>query len=336
MAVTRYRDTTELLSNVDRDIVDILLRQMRHRLRIQLHLGNEVAALIPHQSAVRLQLSHGREIQVEKVLYAAGRQSNTADLDLAHVGVQTGTRGVLLVNEHYQTNVPHIYAAGDVIGFPALASTSMEQARVAMVHAFNLQYETKLAALLPYGIYTIPEVAMVGQTEEDCLKAGRAYEVGRAYYRNTARGQIIGDTAGMLKLVFDPVERHLLGMHIIGDEATELIHVGMMVMQLGGTLDTFVQSVFNYPTLGDIYKHAAEDGLGRLVRRQHQRALELAEAEASAQQGRERPPSSQADRDATSGEVAEQAMVQTEAMAVRADAPAPASSVGSGPMPSWN
>jgi NAD(P) transhydrogenase len=297
ITVTLIDGRTELLSHVDREIVDILLRQMRHRLRIHLHLGNEVTAFHPAQATVMLHLSQGREIQVEKVLYAAGRQSNTAELDLAKAGLQTGTRGALVVNAQYQTTVPHIYAAGDVIGFPALASTSMEQARVAMVHAFNLQYETKLAPLLPYGIYTIPEVAMVGKTEEDCLKEGRTYEIGRAYYRNTARGQIIGDTAGMLKIVFDPADRTLLGLHIIGDEATELIHVGMMVMQLGGTLDTFVQSVFNYPTLADIYKHAAEDGLERLGRHQRQRVLGRSEIEVRAQHGREPQPPGQTARD---------------------------------------
>jgi NAD(P) transhydrogenase len=303
ITVTLIDSRTELLGNVDREIVDILLRQMRHRLRIRLHLGNEVTAIVPDQAAITLHLSQGRALTVEKVLYAAGRQSNTAGLDLEAVGVQTGPRGAVLVNAQYQTTVPHIYAAGDVIGFPALASTSMEQARVAMVHAFNLQYETKLAPLLPYGIYTIPEVAMVGQTEEDCLKAGRAYDIGRAYYRNTARGQIIGDTAGMLKMVFDPTDHTLLGLHLIGDEATELIHVGLLGMQLGGTLETFVQSVFNYPTLADIYKHAAEDGLGRLARRQR-RPLPL--------------PA----RDATSSATAPPAREPAEAAAVRADAPA--------------
>jgi NAD(P) transhydrogenase len=326
ITITLIDGRTELLGHVDREIVDILLRQMRHRLRIQLQLGNEVTALHPAQATVTLHLSQGRELQVEKVLYAAGRQSNTAELDLAKAGVQTGTRGALVVNAQYQTTVPHIYAAGDVIGFPALASTSMEQARVAMVHAFDLQYETRLAPLLPYGIYTIPEIAMVGKTEEDCLKAGRAYEIGRAYYRNTARGQIIGDTAGMLKMVFDPADRTLLGLHLIGDEATELIHVGMMVMQLGGTLDTFVQSVFNYPTLADIYKHAAEDGLGRLGRRQRQRSLERSEAEARAQPGRERPLPGQAARDTASGGGAAHA----EASVLRSDAPAPTAAGGGG------
>jgi NAD(P) transhydrogenase len=255
---------------------------MRNRLRIQLQLGQEVDSLTCEKSEITLKLQNGREIVAEKVLYAAGRQSNTADLGLDEAGVLTGKRGIIPVNENYQTNVPHIYAAGDVIGFPALASTSMEQARVAMVCAFDLKQKTKLAPLLPYGIYTIPEISMIGQTEEECLENGIDYEVGRAYYRNTIRGQIIGDTAGMIKLVFVPshkaAERKLLGIHIIGDDAAELIHVGMMVMQLGGTLNAFTQSVFNIPTLGDIYKQAAYDGLSRLKRRQRQKDLVLSQA----------------------------------------------------------
>ncbi|HVF09925.1 MAG TPA: Si-specific NAD(P)(+) transhydrogenase [Abditibacteriaceae bacterium] len=280
--VTLIDGRTELLSNVDREIVDVLMRQMRNRLRIQLQTGQDVESLACEDAVIKVKLKSGREIMVEKVLYAAGRQSNTADLGLDEVGVVTGKRGILPVNENYQTNVPHIYAAGDVIGFPALASTSMEQARVAMVCAFDLKHKTKLAALLPYGIYTIPEISMIGETEEQCLEKGVDYEVGRAYYRNTIRGQIMGDTAGMIKIVFVPgqkeKERRLLGIHIIGDDAAELIHVGMMVMQLGGTLSAFTQSVFNIPTLGDIYKQAAYDGLSRLKRRQRQKDLVLSQA----------------------------------------------------------
>jgi NAD(P) transhydrogenase len=284
--VTLVDGRTELLSNVDREIVDVLMRQMRNRLRIQLQLGQEVDSLTCENSAIKLKLQNGREIIAEKVLYAAGRQSNTADLGLDAAGVLTGKRGIIPVNENYQTNVPHIYAAGDVIGFPALASTSMEQARVAMVCAFDLKHKTKLAPLLPYGIYTIPEISMIGESEEQCLEKGVDYEVGRAYYRNTIRGQIIGDTAGMIKIVFVPSskesERKLLGIHIIGDDASELIHVGMMVMQLGGTLSSFTQSVFNIPTLGDIYKQAAHDGLRRLKRRQSQKDAVLSQANSMA------------------------------------------------------
>jgi NAD(P) transhydrogenase len=162
--------------------------------------------------------------------------------------------------------VPNIYAAGDVIGFPALASTSMEQARVAIVHAFDLKYKTKVATVLPYAIYTIPEVATVGMTEEDCRTKGMAAAVGRAFYRNSARGQIIGDTKGMLKLVFDPESLKLLGVHIVGENAAELLHTGMMVLQFDGTINAFIDAVFNYPTLSDSYKYAAYDGLGAVAR----------------------------------------------------------------------
>jgi NAD(P) transhydrogenase len=340
--VTLIDGRTELLGHVDRETVDLLLRQMKNRLRIQLQLGANVEGIDVGSSDVTLKLSNGRAVVAEKVLYTAGRQSNTADLELGNAGVQTGKRGLITVNQDYQTNVPHIYAAGDVIGFPALASTSMEQARVAMVHAFHLQYETELAPLLPYGIYTIPELSMVGKTEEECLAAGIDYEVGRAYYRNNSRGQIIGDTAGMVKIVFDPDSRKLLGIHIIGDEATELIHVGMMVMLLDGTLDVFVKSVFNYPTLGEIYKYAAEDALGRIARRQRQKDLVLSEADAIEKRFMERQRQRQLTRQteqatavqasaisATSeeraaGSIDGAAGSQSGAAAIQADAPAPA------------
>ncbi len=277
--VTLIDGRTELLSHVDREIVDVLLREMKNRLRINMQLGENVENIKVDPECVSLKLSNGRIINAEKVLFAAGRQSNTADLNLESVGVQLGERGIIPVNDWYQTNVPNIYAAGDVIGFPALASTSMEQARVAIVNAFNLPYETELVKQWPYGIYTIPEMSMIGKTEEECLKDGTEYEVGRAYYRNNSRGQIIGDTAGMLKLVFDPQTHKLLGIHIVGESASELIHTGMMVMQLDGTIDAFVQTVFNYPTLGDIYKHAADDGLSRIARRRRQQAMILHEAD---------------------------------------------------------
>jgi NAD(P) transhydrogenase len=277
--VTLIDGRTELLGHVDREIVDILLRQMRNRWRIQMQLGNEVSDLVKSPEGARLTLTNGREVTAEKVLYAAGRQSNTANLGLDSAGVETGSRGIIPVNEHFQTNVPHIYAAGDVIGFPALASTSMEQARVAMVHAFDLKYKQKLSPQLPLAIYTIPELSMTGLSEENCLERGIDYEVGRAYYRNNARGQIIGDTYGMLKLIFDPENNKILGIHIIGENASDLIHVGMMVMLLDGTIDSFVHSVFNYPTLGDMYKYAAYDGLQRLSRRDRQRDIVMSQAD---------------------------------------------------------
>jgi len=286
--VTLIDGRTELLGFIDREIVDVLLRQIRNRWRIQLQLGNEVEQITPGNDSINIKLSNGREINAEKVLYAAGRQSNTAQLDLEKAGVATGKRGIIAVNEHYQTNVPHIYAAGDVIGFPALASTSMEQGRVAMVHAFDLAYKNRLAPLLPYGIYTIPEISMVGLTEEDCLEKSIDYEVGRAYYRNNTRGQIMGDTAGMVKIIVCPVTNKLLGIHIIGDSASDLIHVGMMAMLLDGPLDTFIHSVFNYPTLGDMYKYAAYDALQRIARRESQKQQVLSEADSIEQRWAEK------------------------------------------------
>jgi len=277
--VTLIDGRTELLSNIDREAVDVLLRQMKNRLHIDLMLGTQVEKVHPEGNDVTLQLSSGQNLVVDKVLVAAGRRSNTGSLNLDNAGVKTGERGILPVDETYATNVPHIYAAGDVIGFPALASTSMEQARVAVVKAFELPYDDKLAPLLPFGIYTIPELSMVGKTEEECQKENIDYEVGRAYYRNNARGQIIGDTAGMLKLVFDPIDHKILGIHIVGENASDLLHIGTMVMQLDGTIDTFVRTVFNYPTLGDLYKGAAEDGLHRLSRLEHQKDIVMQSVE---------------------------------------------------------
>jgi NAD(P) transhydrogenase len=315
---------TELLSHVDREIVDVLLREMKNRLRINLQLGNNVEDIQVADDCVSLKLSNGRTIAAEKVLFAAGRQSNTADLNLEAVGVKTGDRGIIPVNEYYQTNLPNIYAAGDVIGFPALASTSMEQARVAVVHAFHLAYENELVKQWPYGIYTIPELSMIGKTEEECMKAGVDYEVGRAYYRNNARGQIVGDTAGMLKLVFDPETRKILGIHMVGENASELIHIGMMVMQLGGTIDIFVQAVFNYPTLSDIYKHAADDGLSRLLRRSQQQAMVLSEAadfEAEIEERIRRHESQSTPPSSRDGHSPNGSAARVEAGAVQADAP---------------
>lgn len=256
-----------LLPHMDREIVRILLGEMQNRLGVTLHLACEVRDIVKNDGGVTLMLRTGQEIKVEKVLYAAGRSSNTGNLNLEAAGVKTGKRGLIEVNENYQTNVPNIYAAGDVIGFPALASTSMEQARVAMVHAFDLKYKTRVATLLPYGIYTIPELSTIGMTEEECREKNVPYEVGRAFYRNNARGQIIGDPKGMIKLVFDPETLRIRGIHIVGENASELLHVGMMVMQFGGTINAFIESVFNFPTLGEAYKYAAYDGLGNMARK---------------------------------------------------------------------
>jgi NAD(P) transhydrogenase len=256
---------TTLLGNVDREIVRVLIGELQNRLGVTMHLGVDVDTISRAGDGVQLLLKDGSKINTDKVLYAAGRSSNTGQLNLEAASVQTGNRGVLLVNEHYQTNVPNIYAAGDVIGFPALASTSMEQARVAMVHAFDLKYKTKVASILPYAIYTIPELATVGLTEDEARAKGIETGAGRAFYRNNARGLIVGDTKGLIKLVFNRASLELLGVHIVGDHAAELLHVGMMVMQYHGTINAFIDGVFNFPTLGEAYKYAAYDGLGSLA-----------------------------------------------------------------------
>lgn len=267
---------SSLLPHVDHELTEVLLRSFRTRLNIRLYLGSEVAGYDKSGERVELRLANGELISVEKVLCAAGRQSNTAALDLAAAGVVTGARGVITVNDRYQTSAPNIYAAGDVIGFPALASTSMEQARVAMVHAFDLKYKTAVAKLLPYAIYTIPELSSVGETEQSCAASGIEYEIGRALYYNNARGQIVGDEDGIIKLIFDPKTLRIFGVHIVGENASEIIHVGMMVMQLGGTLSSFIDSVFNFPTISEAFKYAAYDGLGRIAAR-HLEANEQAE-----------------------------------------------------------
>jgi NAD(P) transhydrogenase len=212
-------------------------------------------------------LKSGQRLEVDKVLYSAGRAGNTRGLGLERAGVTLDDKGRILVNEHFQTSAPRIYAAGDVVGNPALASVSMEQGRVAMCHAFGFPYKTKVSPLTPFGVYTIPEISMVGATEDDLRKRGIDYEVGRAGYEDNARGQIIGERDGAMKLLFAPQTKRLLGVHIIGDRATELIHIGQMVMEHDGTIDVFIDSVFNFPTLSEIYKYAAYDGLGRLARR---------------------------------------------------------------------
>lgn len=257
---------TSLLPHIDREIVRVLLGEMQSRLGVTLHLGVEVDTIERVEKQVGVTLKDRSSFVVDTVLYAAGRSSNTADLNLAAAAVKTGNRGVIIVNDRYQTSTENIYAAGDVIGFPALASTSMEQARVAMVHAFDLKYKTQVATNLPYGIYTIPELSTIGLTEEQCREKGVDFEAGRAFYRSNARGQIIGDTKGLVKLVFDAGDLKLLGVHIVGENASELLHIGMMVMQFGGTINAFIEGVFNFPTLSEAYKYAAYDGLGNVAR----------------------------------------------------------------------
>jgi len=215
-------------------------------------------------TGARLFMKSGKTLETDAALFAAGRRAAVDALGLEKAGLAINDKGYIGVDENYRTIVPHIYAAGDVIGFPALASTSMEQGRVAVCHAFGLKYKQRVASLLPMGIYTIPEISAAGETEESCKEKGIDYCVGRAHYENNARGHITGDTSGMLKLIFAPANRKLLGLSIIGESATELIHIGMMVLDNGLTIDEFIEQVFNYPTLSETYKYAAYDGLGNM------------------------------------------------------------------------
>ena len=213
-------------------------------------------------------LESKKRISGDALLYAVGRQGAVEDLNLSVAGIEADARGRIPVDENYQTKVEHIYAVGDVVGFPALASVSMEQGRIAAHRAFDDHHTTSNPSFYPYGIYTIPEISFIGKTEEQLTEEDVPYEVGMAYYRETARGQIRGDITGRLKLVFHRDNRKVLGVHIIGEGASELVHIGQAVMTLGGTADYFIDTVFNYPTLAECYKVAAFNGLGRLHRYQ--------------------------------------------------------------------
>jgi NAD(P) transhydrogenase len=266
--VTLIDGRDRLLGFLDGEMADQLRLQMGF-LGVDLRLKEGVNRYIPEAEGVRLELQSGGSLVVDQVLVAAGRVANVGKLAIERAGLTVNKRGLLAVNERYQTSVPHIYAAGDVIGFPALASTSMEQARVAMVHAFDLpKYKTRVAPVFPLAVYTIPEIAMAGETEESCRQNKIDYCVGRGLYRTNARGQIVGDLSGEVKLVFRYPDKLLLGVHIIGEIAAELVHIGLIALQTECTIDMFVNTVFNYPSLGDAYKYAAYDGLGAVQRRE--------------------------------------------------------------------
>ena len=266
--VTLIEKRNKLLEFADQEIVEALSYHLRDS-RVTLRLGEEVESVeeLPDGTVVA-NLESKKRVSGDALLYAVGRQGNIDDLNLAAAGLEGDNRGRISVNEHYQTKVEHIYAAGDVVGFPSLASVSMEQGRIAAARAFDDHATTSNPSFYPYGIYTIPEISFIGKTEEQLTDEDVPYEVGMAYYRESARGQIRGDTTGRLKLVFHRDTRKVLGVHIIGEGASELIHIGQAVMILGGTVDYFVDTVFNYPTLAECYKVAAFNGLGRLHRYQ--------------------------------------------------------------------
>jgi NAD(P) transhydrogenase len=231
---------------------------------IEMWQRTRAVKLEPGDRDVLVTLSDGARLVAEKVLVAAGRVGNVESLNLAAASLHATERGLLEVNEHFQTAVPHVYAAGDLIGFPGLASTSMEQGRVAMLHAFGGERRKLMSGLLPVGIYTIPEVSSIGDSEESLRAKGRDYVVGKASLENNARANLIGEAVGFLKLLADAKDGRILGVHCIGPHASELVHLGQAVMSHGGDLRYFVEAVFNYPTLGDAYKYAAFDALEQL------------------------------------------------------------------------
>jgi NAD(P) transhydrogenase len=268
--VTLVEGSTRLLGFLDREISDAFQYFMRQR-GITLRLGEKVAKIeeIEYQNGkfhrlVQAQLESGKTLRAETLLYAVGRQGVCRSLGLDKVGIECDDRERLSVNEHYQTNVDHVYAAGDVIGFPSLASTSMEQGRRAVCHAFGVDVGNYNTELFPYGIYSVPEISMVGKTEEQLTSEGIPYESGVAHYREIARGKLLGDELGMLKLLIHQDSQKVLGVHAIGTGATELIHIGQAVMALDGDAEYFINNVFNFPTLAECYKVAAYNGLNKL------------------------------------------------------------------------
>ena len=266
--VTLIEKRNKLLEFADQEIVESLSYHLRDS-RVTMRLGEEVESVEElSDGGVVANLESKKKVSGDALLYAVGRQGNVDELNLAAAGLEADSRGRIPVDENFRTKVEHIFAVGDVVGFPALASVSMEQGRIAAARAFNDHATSSNPSFYPYGIYTIPEISFIGKTEEQLTDEDVPYEVGMAYYREVARGQIRGDTTGRLKLIFHRDTRKVLGVHIIGEGASELVHIGQAVMTLGGTVDYFVETVFNYPTLAECYKTAAFNGLGRLNRYQ--------------------------------------------------------------------
>jgi NAD(P) transhydrogenase len=261
--VTLLDIAEHLVPFMDAEISDVLAASFVD-MGMRLVLGSGPATVMRVDGDLRVTLAGGEQLHPEKVLFVAGRAGNTENLGLAEVGVQTDARGRIVVDDTYRTTASGIYAAGDVIGPPALASVSMEQGRVAACHAFGIPFKETVDPLAPYGVYSIPEVAMVGMTEAAAEKEGIDYEVGRGWFQHSPRAQITGSTDGLIKLVFRRDDRRLLGVHIVGEIAGELIHLGQAAIGGGERIDTFIHRTFNVPTYGETYKYAAYDGLQRL------------------------------------------------------------------------
>jgi NAD(P) transhydrogenase len=261
--VTLIEQRPTLLDFVDSETVEALRYHMRRQGAI-FRLGEKVTAIkMDERGRVAAFLESGKHIHASCLMYAVGRQANTDLLNLDAAGLKVGPRGKLDVNDRFQTAVSNIYAAGDVIGFPSLASTSMEQGRLASCQIFGAPAEMS-AALLPYAIYTIPEISMIGKTESTLTESHIPFEVGISKYEELAKAQIVGDHTGMLKILFHPDTRKVLGVHVIGESAAEIVHIGQAVLTFGGTMDYFRDTVFNYPTFAEAYKVAGLDGLNKL------------------------------------------------------------------------
>jgi NAD(P) transhydrogenase len=261
--VTLIERRPRLLEFADQEIVEALSYHLRDA-RVTMRLNEEVESVEETDGGVVANLESKKKLSGDALLYAVGRQGNVDELNLGSVGVEADKRGRIPVDKDFRTKCPNIFAAGDVIGFPSLASVSMEQGRIAAARSFGDVTIVSNPSFYPYGIYTIPEISFIGKTEEQLTDEDAPYEVGLAYYREIARGQIRGDTTGRLKIIFHRETHALLGVHIIGEGASELLHIGQAVMALGGKLEYFVDTVFNYPTLAECYKVAAFNGLNRV------------------------------------------------------------------------
>ena len=261
--VTLVERRPRLLEFADQEIVEALSYHLRDA-RVTMRMNEEVESVEESDEGVVANLESKKKLQGDALLYAVGRQGNVDELNLSNAGIESDTRGRIPVDKDFRTKVPNVFAAGDVIGFPSLASVSMEQGRIASARAFGDETILSNPSFYPYGIYTIPEISFIGKTEEQLTEEDVPYEVGVAYYREIARGQIRGDTTGRLKIIFHRETHSLLGVHIIGEGASELLHIGQAVMALGGKLEYFVDTVFNYPTLAECYKVAAFNGLNRV------------------------------------------------------------------------
>lgn len=265
--VTLINSRERLLMQLDADLSDALRAELTRRLGVQVVLDTGVTDVRVEGDLATVTLADGRALAADCVLYCAGREGNSEGLQLDNTGVKTNARGFVQVDATFRSTTAHIFASGDIVGFPALASTAMEQARVAMCHAFDLKYKMQMGAVLPYGVWTVPEIATVGMGEDEARAKGVPVEVGKASFRTNPRGQIIGDTEGFVKLVFKADDKLLVGASVVGEGACELIHVPATAIHFNATLDYFIEAVFNYPSLGDAFKYAAYDGLQRLQRR---------------------------------------------------------------------